>query len=116
MAPCAILDPLLGGRLLASSHLLGLEILIKEEKSRLIGLGRAHDGEHALARIVMRSLQRTWLASQPMLCLATLPAPSMLTLAIEMRAPDVLRISLILLPARPMMHPTMSAGMLMFWV
>jgi hypothetical protein len=34
----------------------------------------------------------------------------------EMRAPDVLRISLILLPALPMMHPTMSDGMLMFWV
>ncbi len=38
------------------------------------------------------------------------------TLAIEIRAPEVLRISLILDPARPIMQPTMSAGMLMFWV
>jgi hypothetical protein len=28
---------------------------------------------------------------------------------------QLLRISLILLPPRPMMHPTMSEGMLMFW-
>lgn len=34
----------------------------------------------------------------------------------EIFEPDKRRISVILVPLRPMMHPTMSEGMEMFWV
>src|SRR6266516_1400830 len=44
------------------------------------------------------------------------PVSSCGALAMEMRAPELFRISLILLPPRPMMHPTMSDGILMFCV
>ena len=41
---------------LAAAHLLGLEVLIQEVQSRLVGLSTAHDGEHALSSLIMRSL------------------------------------------------------------
>jgi len=97
-------------RQLAASHLLGLEVLVQEEQGRLIRLGRTHNGEHALASFVVRCLDQRPSATGP----TRHNEVTCLTLAIEMRAPEVLRISLILLPARPMMQPTMSAGMLMF--
>lgn len=98
--------------LLLASHLLRLQVLVEEEKGRLVRLGRAHDGEHALACLVMGGLP-------PRVSRGTTRNGGKLgslTLAMEIRAPDVLRISLILDPARPMMQPTISAGMLMFCV
>ena len=41
---------------LATAHLLGLEVLVQQEESRLVSLGSAHDGEHAFASLIMRSL------------------------------------------------------------
>lgn len=51
---------LLGLLDLASSHLLSLEVLIQEEECRLVGLGCAHNGEHAFARLIMGGLKRMW--------------------------------------------------------
>jgi hypothetical protein len=45
----------LANRLLAP-HLLGLQILVEKEESRLIGLGSAHDRKHALACLVVGRL------------------------------------------------------------
>jgi hypothetical protein len=104
---------LLRGRSLAASHLLGLEVLVQQEQSRLIRLGRSHDGEHPLAGFIMRCLRTVWSAGWS--TIHSMGAWEILpTLAIEIRAPEVLRISLILLPARPMIQPTISAGMLIF--
>lgn len=47
---------LLGLLELAATHLLCLEVLVQEEQRRLVGLGSTHDGEHALARLIMRRL------------------------------------------------------------
>jgi len=115
VAPPAFVRTLLGrlSSLLLAAHLLRLEVLVEQEKSGLVGLGRAHDGEHALACLIMRSLL-LWLA--PPLFACQHKRRQQLTFAMEIRAPEVLRISLILEPARPMMQPTMSAGMLMFCV
>jgi len=38
---------------LASAHFLSLKILIEKVKSGLIGLCRAHDGEHTFSGLVM---------------------------------------------------------------
>lgn len=100
---------LLIGGCLAAAHLLSLKVLVQKEQSSLVGLGGAHDGEHALTGVVVRGLT---IVSKELLSISQ--GFQRLTLAIEMRAPEFLRISLILLPARPMMQPTMSAGILMF--
>jgi len=47
---------LLGLLKLAAAHLLCLEVLVQQEQCRLVGLGSAHDGEHALASLIMRRL------------------------------------------------------------
>lgn len=96
---------------LTAPHLLSLEVLIQQEQGRFIRFGCAHDCEHSFTRLVVRSLQRS---NQTVS--RGKGRHARLTLAIDIRAPDVFRISLILLPARPMMQPTMSAGILMFWV
>lgn len=49
---------LLGLLELAAAHLLCLEVLVQKEQCRLVGLGSAHDGEHALARLIMRRLYK----------------------------------------------------------
>lgn len=41
---------------LATSHLLGLEVLIEQVQGLLVGTGAAGDGEHALASVIMRGL------------------------------------------------------------
>lgn len=41
---------------LTATHLLSFEIFVQEEERRFVGLGRSHDGEHALARIIVGSL------------------------------------------------------------
>lgn len=41
---------------LAAAHLLSLKVLIQEEERGLVGFGGSHDGEHALARVVVGSL------------------------------------------------------------
>jgi hypothetical protein len=48
---------------LASAHLLGLKILVQQEESRLVGLGRAHYGEHPLTRFIMRRLSKSKVSS-----------------------------------------------------
>lgn len=119
---------LLGRLRLAASHLFSLEVLVQQKKGGLIGLGCSHDSKHPLACVIMRRLcfSVSYVTTKCMYFYARnrVAEPGVRsvlhcleiehTLAIEMRAPDVLRISLILLPARPMMQPTMSAGMLMF--
>ena len=118
-------EDLLSWRCLAATHLFSLQILIEQEQRSLVCLGGSHDGKHSLASLVMGSLCCPVSKTKPLLLSGYQDEGarscyefrnSLRTLAIEMRAPDVLRISLILLPARPMMHPTMSAGMLMFCV
>ena len=47
---------LLGRLSLAATHLLRLQVLVQEEQGRLVGLGASHDGEHALAGLVMGCL------------------------------------------------------------
>lgn len=47
---------LLLGVSLAAAHLLALEVLVQEVKGGLVGLGAAHDGEHSLASVIVRSL------------------------------------------------------------
>ena len=42
--------------LLGATGLLCLQVLVEEVEGGLISLGRAHDGEHALARFVMGTL------------------------------------------------------------
>ena len=42
---------------MVAPHLLRLEVLVEEKEGRLIGLGRSHDGEHALAGLIVRSLR-----------------------------------------------------------
>lgn len=42
--------------LLGAAGLLGLQVLVEEVKGSLVGLGGTHDGEHALARFVVRTL------------------------------------------------------------
>ena len=41
---------------LASAHLLSLEVLVEEIERSLVGLDVSHDGEHALSGIVMGCL------------------------------------------------------------
>lgn len=55
--PMAIDEQLLWLLNLATPHLLGLEVLIQQEQGRFVRLGCAHDGEHALARLIMRGLK-----------------------------------------------------------
>lgn len=43
-------------RLLATAHFLGLKVLVEEIEGLLVRLGAAHDGEHALASIIMGRL------------------------------------------------------------
>ena len=50
-----IRHPLLLGELVTAS-LLGLEVLVKKVQGLFVGLGTAHDGEHALASLIVRSL------------------------------------------------------------
>jgi hypothetical protein len=47
---------LLGLLELTSAHLLRLQILVQEEQRRLVGLGGAHDGKHALTSLIVRCL------------------------------------------------------------
>ena len=47
---------LLLGVSLAAAHLLALEVLVQEVKCSLVVLGAAHDGEHSLASVIVRSL------------------------------------------------------------
>ena len=65
MAPPVFVRALLGrlGSLLLPAHLLRLEVLVEEEERRLVGLGGAHDGEHALTSLIMRRL--SFLVSTP---------------------------------------------------
>jgi hypothetical protein len=80
---------------LAPPHLLGFQVFVEQEEGRLVGLCRAHDGEHSFSRLIVGRLSPSGLAG----ALQRLAVPAChLTLAIEIRAPDVLRISLILLP------------------
>lgn len=44
---------LLLGVVLAAAHLLTLEVLVEEVEGSLVGLGGAHDGEHALSGIIV---------------------------------------------------------------
>lgn len=41
---------------LAPAHLFGFEVFVQEKQGRLVGLGRAHNGKHALARLVVGGL------------------------------------------------------------
>lgn len=43
-------------RKLAAAGLLGLEVLVQEVQSLLVGLSASHDGEHALSGLVVRGL------------------------------------------------------------
>jgi len=43
-------------RQLATASLFGLEVLVQEIQSLLVGLGASHDGEHAFTGLVMRGL------------------------------------------------------------
>lgn len=97
------------GSVLASAQLLGFQVLVEKIEGTFVGRRRAHDGEHALSSLVV------WGLGELVMILCDF-FKVYVTFAMEMRAPEDLRISLILLPPRPMIHPTMSAGMLMFWV
>lgn len=47
---------LLLSSVLAAAHLLALEVLVEKVECGLVGLGGAHDGEHTLTSLIMRSL------------------------------------------------------------
>lgn len=49
----AVVNRLLLGVVLAAAHLLTLEVLVEEVEGSLVGLGGAHDGEHALSSIIV---------------------------------------------------------------
>lgn len=46
------------GSLLVAAHLFSLKVLVQQVQSFLVGLGSAHNGEHALASIIVGRLQK----------------------------------------------------------
>lgn len=71
-----IVADLLLGIALAAAHLLGLEVLVQQVESSLVGLGASHNGEHALTSIVMGCLGDADTGSRSLADLADLAASS----------------------------------------